>query len=73
MTTGMLWYDDDPKRKLNDKIQLASNYYQEKYGSQPTLCFVHPKLKESSEDNSPGLEIQYNFAVAPNHIWVGVK
>ena len=44
MNVGMLWFDNDPKTELDDKIKRAANYYREKYGNPPTVCFVHPSM-----------------------------
>ena len=42
MDTGLLWYDDDPRRGLEDKLGRAAQRYREKYGRWPNTCFVHP-------------------------------
>jgi hypothetical protein len=44
MNIGMLWFDNDPKVTLDLKIARAAHYYHEKYGKNPTLCFVHPNM-----------------------------
>ena len=43
MQTGLLWYDDDPRRGLEDKIGRAAQRYREKYGRWPNACYVHPQ------------------------------
>jgi hypothetical protein len=42
MEIGLLWYDDDPRRGLEDKVGLAAERYREKYGRWPNTCYVHP-------------------------------
>ena len=42
MKTGLLWFDDDPRRQLEEKVRRAATHYERKYGQSPTLCFVHP-------------------------------
>ena len=44
MNIGMLWFDNDPKAGLDRKVQRAADYYRNKYGRTPTLCFVHPSM-----------------------------
>lgn len=44
MKIGMLWFDNDPKTGLEIKIERAATYYRNKYGKNPTLCFVHPSM-----------------------------
>lgn len=87
MNIGMLWFDNDPKTKLEDKIERAASYYREKYGSTPTVCFVHPSMikteKTIPENGNPesdipllitrGLELRPNRSVLPNHFWIGVN
>ena len=43
MNIGMLWLDTDRKRSLDEKVQRAAEYYQDKYGRLPDLCFVNSK------------------------------
>jgi hypothetical protein len=44
MDIGLLWYDGDPKRPLEDKIGQAARRYREKYGRWPNTCYVHPQV-----------------------------
>jgi hypothetical protein len=44
MNVGMLWFDNDPSVLMTAKVARAAKYYENKYGSQPTLCFVHPSM-----------------------------
>ncbi len=73
MKTGMLWFDNDPQRNLREKIQQAAVYYQQKYGSQPTVCFVHPRLSDITFETDINLEIKFNQAISPDHIWIGTR
>lgn len=73
MKTGMLWFDNDPHRNLLEKIQQAASYYQQKYGTQPTVCFVHPRLQDISFESDLNLEVKFNQAISPDHIWIGTR
>lgn len=53
MNIGMLWFDNDPKADLPAKIERAANYYQNKYGKRPTLCFVHPSHLPANGNGKP--------------------
>lgn len=44
MNVGMMWFDNDPKMVLTAKVARAASYYRDKYGKNPSLCFVHPSL-----------------------------
>ena len=39
---GLLWFDDHPTRPVRDKIERAVQRYQQKYGHNPDVCYVHP-------------------------------
>ena len=42
MDVGMLWFDNDTQTDLPHKIENAAEYYLNKYGIQPNVCFIHP-------------------------------
>ena len=44
MDVGMLWFDNDTHTDLPSKIDNAAEYYLNKYGIQPNVCFVHPSM-----------------------------
>ncbi len=49
----MLWYDDDPKRSLEEKLARAIEYMRRKYGQVPELCFVHPSATSGRPGEQP--------------------
>ncbi len=51
MNVGMLWFDNDSKTDLNGKIERAAVYYRTKYGRVPTLCFVHPSMLPTPQND----------------------
>jgi len=81
MNIGMLWFDNDPKAELTLKVERAAAYYRNKYGRQPTLCFVHPSMLGSpnaGQDPQTSLkagniEVRSTRSVLPNHFWIGVN
>jgi hypothetical protein len=73
MDIGMLWYDDDNKAKLDDKVARAVEYYRAKYGVQPTECYVHPgMLGEGQPSIAAGVRLRGSGTVIKNHFWLGV-
>lgn len=73
MDIGMLWYDDDAKRPLAEKVQRATDYYRAKYGAQPTECYVHPSMLPSGQPTTlAGVHLRANRTVIKNHLWLGV-
>lgn len=84
MNVGMLWFDNDPKTEMALKIERAVEYYRQKYGRAPTLCFVHPSMiaktaapETEAEADAPlkaaGVEVRSSRSVLPNHFWLGVN
>jgi len=72
MDTGMLWFDNDPRTNLETKILKASQYYQNKYGASPTLCFVHPSMLAQQQKQVNAIEIRSSRKVLPFHLWLGI-
>lgn len=79
MEIGMLWFDNDPKTDVVDKIIRASAYYHRKYGKTPDLCFVHPTMLPSGNNGAslpgeklPNVEVRTSKSVRPNYFWIGV-
>lgn len=80
MEIGMLWYDDDPKRTLEEKIARAVNFYRTKYGRDANTCYVHPSLLGDTipeqtfrQVNVTGVKVKPNGTVIRNHMWLGVE
>jgi hypothetical protein len=72
MNTGMLWYDNDPKVDMTNKIQRAADYYMKKYGQNPDLCFVHPSMLGASTLNAGQIEVRTHRSIRPHHFWIGI-
>jgi hypothetical protein len=72
MKIGMLWFDNDHQSDLQTKITRAAEYYQNKYGQKPDLCFVHPSMVTRRAARNQGVEIRITRQVSPDHLWMGV-
>jgi hypothetical protein len=85
MDIGMLWYDDDGKRQLDEKVARAVEFYRAKYGVQPTDCYVHPGMLGDGQPRpsegsiqpsgivfAAGVRVRPNRTVIKNHFWLGV-
>jgi hypothetical protein len=68
----MLWFDDDAKRGLEEKVARAVAHYKQKYGQMPTMCYVNPATLNGGPDMAAGVQIEAVRSVLPNHFWVGV-
>ncbi len=73
MATGMIWFDNDPHKNINEKIIFAVQYYQEKFGSDPTLCFLNPKFRGKLIPSDSLVEFDFNGGLSPDHIWIGLR
>ncbi|MEJ2413540.1 MAG: hypothetical protein P8Y34_11200 [Anaerolineales bacterium] len=87
MEIGMLWFDNDHKSSIPSKVEKAARYYQEKYGVNPDLCYVHPqtitagngkkkgaRTKKSQEPLRIGkILVLKNDKVLPDHFWIGIR
>lgn len=73
MNVGMMWFDADKQRSLERRIGRAVSYYQEKYGRQPTICFLNPGTAGQQPPAVDGLQLQTSASVLPDHFWLGVK
>lgn len=71
MNTGMLWFDDS-SRSLKLKVEDAVDYYKDKYGQSPTLCFVNPATIAGAKVVQNGVEVREAMTVMPHHFWIGV-
>ena len=75
MKTGLLWFDDDPSRGLEDKVLRAVAHYEQKHGRKPDLCFVHPSAFNGKDNVKPKkagtVEIRSGRSVLRHHFWLG--
>jgi hypothetical protein len=72
MKIGLLFYDDDPKAQIEEKVRRAAARYQEKYGHAATACYVHPSMLSAGDCVMSGVEVYGQRSVLPNHLWLGV-
>lgn len=73
MDIGMLWYDGDSKRQLNEKILRAVDYYRQKYGARPNVCYVNPALLVEGQAQPSGVQLRPARTVLRDHFWLGVS
>jgi len=87
MDIGMLWFDNDRKTSIPNKVERAAQYYQKKYGVNPDICYVHPKMVKGEDDIINGSKmaavkdhikigkilVLISEMVLPDHFWIGIK
>ena len=72
MNLGMLWLDDTKNRSLEEKVERAAEYYQNKYGHSPELCLVNKKLLPERQTIGK-IEVAPAKTVMPAYLWLGMK
>ena len=87
MDIGMLWFDNDKKTSIPTKVEKAARYYQQKYGVNPDVCYVHPKMVSGKNGKKNGKKkaahrkplkigkilVLKNEKVLPDHFWIGIR
>jgi hypothetical protein len=73
MDTGMLWFDNDPKISLKDKVARAAEYYKSKYGHAADTCLVNPGMMSEPSMQSGRVQVRPMRTVLPGHLWIGVN
>jgi hypothetical protein len=73
MREGLLWFDNDPNRKLADKINRAVTRYQVRFGRRPTTCYINYKEFDGQTEEINGVRLRPVADVRRHHFWVGVE
>ena len=76
MKTGLLWFDDDSHKTLEEKVQKAATHYGRKHNRPPNMCFVHPSALDGDGKQlvrkAGDVEIRTSCSVLPSHFWLGI-
>ena len=72
MTSGMLWLDSDRQRSLEEKVDRAARYYQQKYGRRPNLCLVWRGLL-TEEKEIEAIRVMPVTNMVRDHFLLGVN
>jgi hypothetical protein len=72
MKEGLLWFDNDPRRNLADKIRQAATRYQVRFGRRPTVCYLNVADLNGQADEVKGIRLQAVSNVLRHHFWIGV-
>jgi hypothetical protein len=69
---GLLWFDDDPRRPLSEKIEEAAQRYREKFGVDPDTCYVNPATLGDGKVNGTRVRVVPATQILPHHLLLGV-
>ena len=64
---GWLWFDDDSKSSLEDKVARAAARYQVRFGRSPRLCYVHRGTVDEHGLTCGRLQLRGAGNVLPHH------
>ncbi len=70
MIKGLLWFENDPRISLPDKVKHAAEYYFRKFGRHATCCYIHPK-NGIAESALLDIRVIPSPTVQPNYFFVG--
>jgi hypothetical protein len=69
---GLLWFDNDPKKGLDQRLEEAVERYRTKVGQAPNTCYVNPSELHESQVSRPGIRIVAASNILRSHLWVGL-
>ncbi len=72
----MLWFSENKKLTLSEKVIEAAEYYKNKYGKDANICYANPgdlALHEGKQARVGGLLVKPMKVIMPNHFWLGVE
>ena len=64
---GWLWFDDDSKSSLEDKVGRAAVRYQARFGRPPRLCYVHQSALSEHAGTCGRLQLRGAGNILPHH------
>jgi len=71
MKEGLLWFDDDPRRQIDERVQQVATRYRQRFGSAPDVCYVNAQMLDRDEMRVGDLRILPASTVRPHHFWIG--
>ena len=71
MREGLLWFDDDPRREMAEKVRQAAARYRQKFGIAPEVCYVNDRALDRAEVRIGDLRVMPASTVLPHHFWIG--
>jgi hypothetical protein len=81
MDIGLLWFDNDPKAELEEKIRRAAGHYHKKYGQPANMVQANTGTLSELSSLSPPFDLELDDTalkvvaasnVLPHHFWVGI-
>ncbi len=67
VSLGWLWYDDDPKTNLEEKVGQAAARFRQKFGWPPRVCYVSQKALGDRQPMPGHVQVRTANNVLPGH------
>ncbi len=67
VSLGWLWFDDDPRTSLEEKVNRAATRYRQRFGRPPRLCYVSQKTLGGQQPALAALQVRGASNVLPGH------
>ncbi len=68
----LIWYDNDRKRKLAEKVAQAAERYTERFGRSPEVVLLNPAQAGDIEEVA-GIPVRATPLVSPNYLYIGAE
>lgn len=68
----LIWYDNDRKRKLAEKVAQAAERYIERFGAAPEIVLLNP-TQAGEITEVVGIPVRATPLVAPNSLYIGTE
>lgn len=78
MVEGLLWFDGNDGKSLEERLERAAQHFKNKFGVRPNACYLHPStlfanLPFSEEFVVNGIRLYESNSVLPDHFWLGLE
>jgi hypothetical protein len=67
VSLGWLWFDNDPKTNLDEKVVQASARFRQKFGRPPDVCYVSLRSVGERPLASGHIQVRTARNVPPGH------
>lgn len=69
--TGCMYFNNNPRKSLEEKVVEAAVYYRNKYHLEPDTCMVHPQYELKPSLIVNGITVKPCQEILPNNFWIG--
>ncbi len=73
MKVGWMWFDNDPGRSIEEKVQQAVQHYRIKFGRFPNTCYVNQQSITGDGFRCGKVKVVAAPNILPHHFWLGVS